>query len=403
MIKSGSASRLVAFCARISPLVRFTGGAGLAIALLANVAATSPNALSPDEQYIQIMAMIDRADALRKSGQMEAAHVRYLQAEKALLAFKAANPLFEPKTVAYRLKEVTDRADERPAVPAQTNSSTTKPGANLEAESSGAKETVKLLEAGAEPRSTLRYHIKPGDKQMALVTTKVKLDVPMPPAQPGAAPQQVPNIPAISIPMDITVQGIAPNGDITFQSVMGEATLVQDTNTPPEVAQAMQTALAGIKGVTGTSVITSRGLMKKSDIKTPATANAQARQFIEQIKQATTSLSLELPEEAVGVGAKWQVKQQTKVQAATVEQTGTYELTALDGDKLTAKFNETEEAAGKAAAATGISGSVSGTATVDLSKVVAPAVEVHIHNEVPMGRDKNVLMKMDISISIEAQ
>lgn len=402
MIKSGSVSRLVAFRARISPLVRFTGCFGLVIALLGNVAATSPNAQSPEEQYIQIMAIIDRADALRTSGQAEAARVKYLQAEKALLLFKATNPMFFPKTVAYRLKEVTDRADERPAIPAQTNS-TTKSSANLEAEQSGAKSNVKLLEAGAEPRSTLRYHVKAGDKQMAIVTTKVKLDVPMPAAgQAGGAPQQIPNIPAISIPMDITVQSVAANGDITFQSVMGEATLAQDTNTPPEVAQGMQTALAGVKGLTGTTVISSRGLVKKSDIRTPATANPQARQFMEQIKQATSSVSVELPEEPVGVGAKWEVKQQNKVQGATIELTGTYDLTSLEGDKFTAKFNETEaSAASKAGAASAMSGNVSGTATVDLSKVVAPAVEVHVHNEVPMG--KNVLMKMDISISIEAQ
>jgi len=396
MIKSGSVSRFVAFSARIQRLIRFAGCFGLGIALLASVAATPPSAESPDEQYLHIMSIIDRADALRTAGQADAAHVKYLEAEKALLAFKSANPLFSPKTVAYRLKEVTERADERPTIPAQTNTAST-----ASAEPAAAKSNVKLLEAGAEPRRVLRYHVKPGDRQVAIVTTKSKLEMPTPPAGQGAAPQMPPNTPAVSIPMDITVQNIAANGDITYQAVMGEATLVQDTNTTPEAAQAMQAALAGIKGITGTTIMSDRGVTKKSEIKAPATATPQARQLADQVKQATSGFSVELPEEAVGSGAKWEVKEQTKVQATTVEQSGTYELTSLDGDKLTAKFSGSMEA-GTKAAASGASGTVSGTVNADLSKAVSPSAEVNVHTEL-IGRDKNPIMKMDLSVSIQAQ
>jgi len=270
----------------------------------------------------------------------------------------------------------------------------------LEAEQAAPKSNVKLAEPGAEPRSVLRYHPKAGDKQMAILTLKVKLDVPMPQAAPGAALQAPPSIPAMTIPMDISVQSVGANGDITYQTVMGEATLVQDTNTTPEVAQAMQPVLAGLKGITGTVVMSNRGVTKKTDIKAPANANPQARQFVDQIKGATAASSVEFPEEAVGVGAKWDSKEQTKVQGATVEQTGSYEVTSLEGDKLTAKFTGGVDAGSKAAAA-GMNVSVSGTATVDLSKVVAPTAEIHVHTELPMG--KAGVMKEDVTMSIEAQ
>jgi len=140
---------------------------------------------------------------------------------------------------------------------------------------------------------------------------------------------------------------------------------------------------------------------KKSEIKAPATANVQARQLADQIKQATSGFSVELPEEAVGSGAKWEVKEQTKVQATTVEQSGTYELTSLDGDKLTAKFSGSMEA-GTKGAASGATGTVSGTVNADLSKAVSPSAEVNVHTEL-IGRDKNSIMKMDLSVSIQAQ
>ena len=63
----------------------------------------------------------------------------------------------------------------------------------------------------------------------------------------------------------------------------------------------------------------------------------------------------------MGVGAKWAVKQQTKVQASSVEQTGTYELVSLEGDKLTAKLSADLAASGGRNGASGASGNVAGT------------------------------------------
>jgi len=402
MIKSGSVSRFVASRAKFQPLIRFTGRFCLVTALLAGVAATTPSNESPEEQYIHIMAIVEKADALRTSGQLEAAHVKYVEAEKALTSFKAANPVFFPKTVAYRLKEVRDHVDERTTVLPQTNS-TPKPSANLEA-APATKSNVKLLEAGAEPRTQLRYHVKAGDKQSAIVTIKVKLDVPAGAMGQGAAPQAAPAVPAVTVPMAITVQNVAANGDITYQAVMGEATLVQDTNTTPEIAQQMQPALAGIKGNSSTTVMSSRGLVKKTDSKTPANANPQARQYLDQIKEISSALGTELPDEAVGVGAKWEVKQQTKAQGATVDEKMIYEMTALDANKFTIKCDEDLDAmAGGKAAASGVTGSVSGTSTVDLTKVVPSTGEARMHAEVPLGKDKSMAMKMDVSMSIESQ
>jgi len=50
-----------------------------------------------------------------------------------------------------------------------------------------------------------------------------------------------------------------------------------------------------------------------------------------------------------------------------------------------------------------VSGTVSGTVNADLSKVVASSAEVNVHTELPIGRDKNTIMKMDVSVSIQAQ
>jgi Family of unknown function (DUF6263) len=403
MIKS---SRLAVSGAKLQSLVRSKWIFGLVAAGLVTVAATSPNQTIPDEQYVRIMTVIDRADALRKAGQADAARAKYQEAEKALLQFKAANPLFDPKTVAYRLKEVTDRADTRPPIAPMTNSAT-KPAANLESDSASAdaKSGVKLLDPGAEPRKVLRYHIQAGDKQTAIMTMKVKLDMANPPAGPDGKPIVIPAIPAMSIPMDITVQNVAANGDITYEMVMEEGSLAQDTNTSPQVLQQLQKALVGIKGLTSTGIMSNRGVTKKIDIKASTNPDPQARQTMDQIKDGTSNMNVPFPEEAVGAGAKWELKKTTKIQTASVEQTGTYELVAVDGDKLSTKltvgFDASAPKGQGAAASMQLGGNSTGTANLDLAKVVGPSAEINMHMDVSMG--KGQAMKMDINMAIDAR
>jgi len=261
-----------------------------------------------------------------------------------------------------------------------------------------------LLEAGSEPRTALRYHVKAGDKQTAIMTMKVKIDMGSM-TGPNGKPMTMPTIPTMSIPMDVTVQNVAANGDITYETVMGAASIAQDANLPPEAAQGMQQALAGIKGLTTTSVMSNRGQVKKVDMKAPPGAEVQARQFMDQMKEGTSNLSVPFPEESVGAGAKWEIKRTTKVQTTSVQQTGTYELVSIEGDQLSTKFTvgfDTSSSATQGAAAMQMGGNSTGTANLDLSRVMGPSAEINMHMEVPMGKDKSQVMKMDISMSIEA-
>ncbi len=403
MIKS---SRLAVSGAKFQSLVRSKWIFGILAAGLVTVAATPPSQQIPDEQYVYIMTVIDRADALRKAGQADAARAKYKEAERALLQFKAANPLFDPKTVAYRLKEVTDQADARLPLAPMTNSAA-KSAANLEADSAtaAAKSGVKLLDPGAEPRKALRYHIQAGDKQTAIMTMKVKFDSANPLVGPDGKQMMIPKIPAMSIPMDITVQSVAANGDITYEMVLGDVGIAQDTNTAPDDLQGMQKALAGIKGLTSTGVMSNRGIVKKFDTKIPAGADAQMRQFTDLIKDGSGNMNVPFPEEAVGAGAKWELKKTTKVQTASVEQTGTYELVSVDGDKLSTKSNVGIEASAPKGqgvmADMQMGGNTLGTANLDLAKVVGPSTELNMHMDVPMG--KGQVMKTDISMAIDAR
>jgi hypothetical protein len=386
MIKSGSVSRFVAFSASIQRLIRFTGCFGLGIALLASVAATPPSSQSPDEQYLQIMATIDRADALRTAGQLDAAHVKYQQAEKALLAFKSANPLFSPKTVAYRLKEVTERADER-AMPAQTNAAPTS-----SAEPAPAKSNVKLLEAGAEPRSVLRYHVKPGDRQTAILTRKVVLD------NGGGAPVQV--TPAAILSLDTTIKNVDQKGNISYDVVIGEVMVGQDTNATPQAIEDMKEFATGIKGTTLTLTISDRGIIKTLGAKPPTGASTHIQQAAESLKEYF-EIDSALPEEAVGVGAKWELRRTLgalKTPAQLIEQ---YQLNSMDNDGVKVAFTMNQVSSNQVVQ---VKMEGSGTNLLDLGKVVTLQGAWNTHRVVDSNASKTPTeQKLDSSIEISSK
>lgn len=399
MIKSGPVPQRPVFGFSSRFLVRFPLLVFLFAMALSAAADTPPDQQNPDAQYIHIMTIIDRADALRLSGHMEAAKVKYNEARTNLIIFRAYNPLFDPKTVAYRLNEVTTWVEMRPPVPAITNETESKPMT-----APAAKSPVKLLNAGAEPKQVLRLHPTAGDKQAVIMTVKMKVTMPTPPAGGAAAPA-VPNIPPITIPMDLTVQSVTPSGDINYSAVFGEPGIVEDTNTPPQMAQAIKAELAKLKGITADGTISNRGISKKAEIRAPAEADPQLRSSLENLKEGMANMNLPLPEEAVGPGAKWEVKMPVKSGVMTLEETSDYELDSATGDHLTAKYTMTQSTSN---ARFQMNNSGSGKVTSDLSKLVALQSTMDMHmdlsTETMVNNQKQTnSVQTEMDISMEAQ
>lgn len=353
----------------------------LLITALLTMAATPPPIADEktDEQYIQIMNLIDRADALRKSGQADAAKAKYKQAQTALLLFKRANPLFDTKAVSYRLQEVSERIETRPPIPSATPSS--KPKVKLEASTASAKSSVKLLDPGAEPRKVLRLHPQPGEKQALLLTVKMNVDV------PGMTGPKTPKMPPVTIPADVSVAKVAPNGDIDFDFVLGEGNLATNANLPPQAAEQAKKSFGSIKGLALAMMMSNRGSVRLLDLTAPPGAAPDLEQGITKAKETISAIHtatpmLALPDEPVGQGAKWEVKTTTKTNGMTMNLTETIQLTSVDGDHISLSkdvdfgMNGTPQPKQGAAAmpipmgSMDITGKLTGTSAMDLSKLM---------------------------------
>jgi hypothetical protein len=376
------------------------------------VALCPARAEEPEDIYLRIFSLIQQADLLNSKGQAEKALPKYKEAQTRLDQFKRDYPEWNDKAVAYRLNYTTDKvallSKEAPAgaetQPTQTGTKTAAPSSTTQ---------VKLLDAGAEPRAVLRLHPKAGDKQTLGATMKMAMNI-----KAGEMPEQAMKLPAITIPMDVTVKSVADNGDITYEMVMGEASLSDEPGAAPMVAEAMKSSVSKLNGLTGTGIVSNRGITKSVEMKMPADADPQIRQVMDQMKESFSNVGALLPEEAVGRGAKWEARMALKSQGMTIAQTLRYQLASIEGERLAAKIEISQSSAnqkmqnpampGVKVDLTRMEGTGTGDLTLDLAQILPLQMTMDLHSEMSMGmsiagQKQAMSMTMDLNMRLEGK
>ncbi len=355
-----------------------------------------------DDLYLESFHIIQQADALQKSGNSTAALAKYQKAQTALQEFRRTYPDFGVKMVAFRLNYVTEKIAAAPEKPEAENSA----GAQAAVAS-----PIKLLSAGAEPRKVLRLHPKAGDKQSLGVEIKMGMEMEV------NGQNQAVKLPAIKMPMEVTVKEVSAGGDITYESIMGEPSLGDDGGNA-QVAEAMKASLGSVKGLTGSGTMSSRGIVKSTQMKVSPGADAQVRQAMDQMKDSLAQMAAPLPEEAVGPGAKWEYTKPIKMQGMTINQTATYELVSTDGENIVNKSSFVQNAAnqkiqnpampGMNVDLTKMSGRGKGEVKHDLGQLMPAEATVESHSDFSMGvnaggQKQSMNMKIDLNLRIQAQ
>ena len=387
----------------------------LLIALLLS-ASFPARAAEPEEAYLPIFNLIQQGDTLNNQGQQEQALKKYELASTALRNFQVLYPTFNVKMIAYRSSDVAQKiaaitAKNSPGEPEQ---STAGAGASAASRGGGTMQSasVKLLAPGSEPRKQLRLHPKQGDKQTAAMTIQMAMamkmgetDVPM-------------KLPAINMTMETAVDKVTSAGDIQFTSTVTDVGVAEEPDANPQAADAMKSALGSVKGLESKGTMSNRGFNKGTDIKIPAEAEPQMRAMMEQMKDTMSHLASPMPEEPVGVGAKWEVKMPMKSQGMTINQTATFELVSLEDEKISTKSTIVQNAANQKVqnpAMPGLkmdlikmSGTGTGETTNDLAQLIPLSGNVDFHSEMSMGvnangQKQNMDMKMEMKLRIESK
>lgn len=311
------------------------------------------------------------------------------------------------------------KADAKPAVPAPKDATTPTPTTptptpSTEPAAAGDGAVVTLLEPGAEPREPLRLKLSAGQAQTMTMTMRMGMEMSM---GPNKMPKQT--IPPMQMLMSLSVKEITPEGDIKSEFSLDKIDVLSEPGAAPEMVDALKATLGTMQKISGTSTITPRGIVKSADFQLPADLNPQIKQTMDGMRQQVNQMSVPFPEEALGIGAKWTVRQNLEQQGMKLTQVATWELKERSGTVVKLGSTIVQEAAPQKVSAPGmppgasvnldsLNSSGSGTTEVDLAKVAPIKGTMNMTSSVTMTTEANgvkmpMSMNMDLGLDIAGQ
>ena len=265
---------------------------------------------------------------------------------------------------------------------------------------------VKLIDAGKDPKKPLRLTAKVGLKRSMVMTMKMAMAMTM---GTNAMPMQ--KLPETRMTMEMKVTNVAPNGDIRYEFKIKKPEVIAGPDSNQMVVDAMKNALKGMEGMSGYAVVTNRGFTKEADISMPANMDPQMKNFMESTKQSLHQIASPLPEEPVGVGAKWETIMKLKQNGMVLDQTATNDLVELKGDtgKINLKIKQNAERqkitqGGVTVDLISLKSTGDGIMNFDLTRLVPSLATVNLHSNSEMEAMGNKMsMKLDMTMGMQGK
>ncbi len=143
------------------------------------------------------------------------------------------------------------------------------------------------------------------------------------------------DLPLMKLTADMAVTAVAPNGDITYDVAFTGMTAEAAPGMDPSLAAMMQGAADGITALKGSATISDRGVSRTTTINVDKITDPNLKQTLSAVANSLEGMSMPMPEEAVGVGAKWEVRQASKAAGAQTFQKIECELASVDAQGAT--------------------------------------------------------------------
>jgi hypothetical protein len=231
---------------------------------------------------------------------------------------------------------------------------------------------VALIDAGAQPRQTLRYHPRAGQSRPVLVELATALSL----AVGEMNPPEV-RTPVLRLTIDLDPRAIDASGRMNIEGTLSRVE-TRPGSAPTAVASALAADVERLRQTRFVARISSRGLIEHLSLPTVAEPSSQLGTVSGWIREALRLLLPPLPDQPVGRGARWQARRRTQIGAASANENAVYTLTGLTDSrlrlavKLRLSAGEQTPAVpglppGATLKLTSLAGSGAGTVDVDLS------------------------------------
>ncbi len=196
------------------------------------------------------------------------------------------------------------------------------------------KPAIKLLDAGKGDKFELRYAPKIGQSFLLTMSMDTSMELSM-------AGQQMPaqDIPTTTSTIRITTTKI--EGDAIHYAMVVESMRAEGG----PMAEMLNGMLKSIKGVKGTGIMSDRGENRSMQFEAPAGQNPMMAQSMSSMEDTLRNAATFLPQEKVGVGAKWQAVYTMDADGINMKQTMEYTLGSFNDGvaKLEVKMTQSAE------------------------------------------------------------
>jgi hypothetical protein len=159
----------------------------------------------------------------------------------------------------------------------------------------------------------------------------------------------------------------------------------------------MRKGVGSLVGASGTVSVDPRGFQRELSIGLPSGLGQELTQFMNSAKLAIGQMAVPLPEEPIGVGAKWQVEETIAQDGIQVRQKTYYELLAIDGPRVQIRTQTVQAAEQQRAAVPGLPSGVSAK-VVSLRGAGAGETEIDLRRLVPGSAREE--LETDVSFAI---
>jgi hypothetical protein len=268
---------------------------------------------------------------------------------------------------------------------------------------------VELLEPGAEPHARLRFEPTPGPGTWTLtLRSTMAADLGM----VAVAPTRTP---ALKLHLATDTQ---PGPDDTTRLHLQTLTaqVVSEPGTSAALGARLQSTLAALGQLRADLVLGRDGGLREIALTVP-TDGAQPPSDLERLREAFSQAFVALPEQAVGIGARWTVTRALDVLGSGIEQRAELTLREREGQRLVLALSLTQVPALDRAASQGSDGVQirldhlathgEGELVVALDQIVPVSVHSRSHSEVTQtierdGQRQQVDMTLDFELDADS-
>lgn len=252
---------------------------------------------------------------------------------------------------------------------------------------------IELLEAGAEPRTQLRFDPDVGAKRDMTMTMRMKIGM-----QLGA--RQTPPVATPPIQATGKVEIVEKTeGRVVGRMQFGAMEVLDEPGADPKMVSAMRAQLGSFDGMSSYTTIDASGAVIDGYLEIPKGIPDNIRQTMRQMGENAGQMTVPMPDEAVGVGAKWTATTTISNMGMNLIQTATYTLEKLEGTTAHLAVSLDQKVAPGPFAPPGLP---PGT-KVDIKKMSSTGKgEMHIDSKAPMPDRVGMDMETHMSMGIDA-